>query len=238
MKKISLLILTILIITGCSTMEITGSGNIVSRQLNNTGFSSIKVGNTCQLEINQGSEYSVTVYCDDNISNMVEINQTNNELELELSSEFYFYSNITYRVVATMPDLTKLRLSGASNGIIKQFNSASSLDVGLSGDSTAEMQFTTSGNIKCDLTGASELKMEGVCNNIVLKSTGGSESFLSELYSRNADIELSGGSTAIVHLNGILNYKMSGGSSLTTMGNITSINSHGTTGGSEHTHVN
>ncbi len=71
MKNISLVILTCLMITGCSLMEITGSGNIISRQLKNTGFSSIIVDNNCQLEITQGSEYSVTIYCDDNISNLI-----------------------------------------------------------------------------------------------------------------------------------------------------------------------
>ncbi len=135
-------------ISGCSLIGKTGSGEIISRQLSNSDFTSIEVGNTCQLEVIQASEYSVTIYCDDNIFNDIEIYQFNNTLKLSLN-EYTSYYNITFRVVVKMPDITDFKLSGASSLEIEKYNSTSRLYGKISGASQADINFNTTGNGIC-----------------------------------------------------------------------------------------
>ncbi len=235
MKKISLLILLSFTVSGCSFIGKAGSGEIISRQLSNSDFSAIEVGNTCQLEVIQASEYSVTIYCDDNIFNDIEIYHYNNTLKLSLN-EYTSYYNITFRVVVNMPDITDFKLTGASSLEIENFNSNSSLYGKMSGASQADINFNTTSDMQFDLSGASDMTMEGECRNLTLKSSGASEESLSGLQSQNADIALSGASTALVRLNGILSFDISGASSLTTTGNITSISSQSISGASKYNH--
>ncbi len=219
--------------------KVTGSGEIISTKYTNTDFTSIEVNNTCQLEIIQGSEYSITILCDDNIHDNIIVKQSNNKLKISLNRILQkSYYDITFNAIVTMPELTHFKLSQASSLIIDKFDSSISLIGELSQASKADIQFNTTKNIQIKNNEASKLIMIGNCNNLILSSSGACETELSELYCKNATINLTGVSNALVRLNGELKYNLSGVSSLTTYGNITSVIYHDITGMSQYRHSN
>lgn len=68
------------------------------------------------------------------------------------------------------------------------------------------------------LLGGSEIKMTGSAGDLTIDASGGSRINLSNLICNDADVILSGGSQGSVHVEGILDTSLSGGSQLTYYG--------------------
>ena len=211
--------------------EVIGSDNLVTKEEFISDFTSVDARSGFNVEISKSNSYNVLVTADDNVMEYIEIKKSGDTLMIGVKWGYSFRS-VTLNVEITMPELHSLELSGGAQGKLEEFSSTSSFSLELSGGSILRGEFETSGDVEFDLSGGSQLLgLVGEANDLTIDASSGSQLGLSDFTVHNTDVELSGGSLATINLNGRLNADLSGGSTLSYIGDPTLGNIE-TSGGS------
>jgi hypothetical protein len=250
MKKTIMAAVVLLLITGllvgCEGV-LTGSGKIATFDMDYDDFTRIEVGYAFDVDITKADSYLVRITIDDNLYEYLNIRKSGDTLHIGLKPN-YIYTNITRQAVITLPNLSRLALSGASEAIVSGFSSSHSMDFELSGASQMELSDMKAGDTSLelsgasavtgsieiddgnfDLSGASSIELEGSANDVSIEASGASHVRLPDFSVVDADINLSGASDATMNASGRLDIDLSGGSELNYIGNpkLGSINISG-----------
>ena len=241
---ISIILVAILItvsLSGCLRGGVvTGSGNMVTEEMNFSDFTRVEAGYAFEVEITQSGSYSISITADDNLFDFIQVSKTGKTLKIRLQSG-YDYQSVTTRAKITTPELRGLGLSGATQGTVIGFSStedfkldlsgASSLDMsdmsagdikfGLSGASSVTGVITASGDAQFNLSGASAAELKGSANDMLIDASGASHLELADFPVCNADVGLSGSSGSTINLDGRLGADLSGASYLRYIGEPT-----------------
>ncbi len=201
--------------------QVVGSGDLATEGRDFTDFTFIEVGWGFEVEISRSDSYSINLTADDNLFDHIEVSQTGNTLTIGLKWG-YSYQSATLRAEIIMPELYELQFSGGTHGTVEGFSSSHELVLELSGGSQLSGDFTTSGDAQFTLSGGSHLiGLDGAANDLRISASGGSGLGLSDFSVHDASVNLSGGSSATVNLDGRLDADLSGGSSLSYIGDPT-----------------
>jgi len=234
-KKLYNIFIVAILLAGCSTTFITGSGNTIIVTREYSDFNKIDISDAIDVIITQGNTYSIEIEVDDNLVHYLKTSKSGNTLIIELENG-KSYNNINIQAYIELPDINKIELSGASQGYVTGFKFNHSLNCELSGASYLSGQINT-GDVNFDLSGASDISLVGTADDLNLSCSGASDAELTLFPVDDADIELSGGSDATITVDGVLNAELSGGSHLGYYGNPT-INNLDISGGSTITNRN
>ncbi|MFC1872762.1 GIN domain-containing protein [Chloroflexota bacterium] len=241
------LLLTTYLITGCQTILVskngeTETGETETQQYDFSEFTRVDISSAFSYEIIQSDIYSVSITANNNLFD--DINVAKEGQTLIIGMEFpkitwgiKINNNPRPKVVITMPQLQDLDSSGATSGIVANFNSAADLDVTASGASTVELVkisvadviFDVSGaskvtgdikaqNMELEVSGASTVQLKGSGGSIATDVSGASHLILADLKVENAYIIFSGASNGTVNLEGNLDVELSGASTLEYIG--------------------
>jgi hypothetical protein len=104
------------------------------------------------------------------------------------------FSSATLKITITMPEISKIELSGGAQGKIEDFSSSNKLSI--------------------ELSGGTQLTGKGSAEDLAVDASGGSQLHFRDYSVQDANIELSGGSQATINLDGTLDADLSGGSKL------------------------
>jgi Putative auto-transporter adhesin, head GIN domain/zinc-ribbon domain len=183
---------------------IVGSGNLVAQNQPFSDFTSVSVSSGFAFVITKSNSFSIKTITNDNIQSYIQISKLSGTLYVGLKPG-YSIATSTLRVEISMPNLTRLELSGGSRGNAEGFVSANNFEIHASGGSTGQMH--------------------GQANDLTATASGGSQLHLSDFEVRNANVNLSGGSQAEINPSGRIDAELSGGSHLfysdnPTLGNI------------------
>jgi len=179
-------------VSGC-IIPVTGSGNLVTEQFNYTGFDRIEVGNVFQVEISQSDTYSISITVDDNIMDYVIVDVSGDRLLVRLK-QGYNYHSITAIAKISVPDIEDLTMSGATEGILKEFNTSSDVAIDVSGASDLQILDLTAGIVYIDVSGASTVTGTLTCSYSVFDISGAS-TVNCTVACGDAEFNLSGAST-------------------------------------------
>jgi hypothetical protein len=221
---------------GCTHEVVSGSGENASWEMDYTDFARLDINSGFDTEISRGDAYSIKITIDKVLYEYLRINQRGNTLNIGLKSG-YTYANAIRQAFITLPDLSKLELSGGSKAIVSDFAAKHSVDFVLSGTSRMELKsisagdcgFDLSGNSRATgdilinkgdfrLSGVSTLELTGVGSEIEINASGESTARLAEFFVLDASVKLSGGSDAVVKVNDHLDVNLSGASDLKYIG--------------------
>lgn len=199
----------------CSLFGIQGSGRMVESRFVLDDFTSVNAAYTCDVTISRGDSFSIIVTIDDNILPYLETYLSGNTLHIDLQSGHY-YNNINFKAVVTMPYISSLNLSGASEAVVRDFENSGDFRVNISGASHGEIHFVSSQNILCEVSGASNLTVhsENSAGNVSIECSGASISDLRNITAHQGSVNISGASRAYVNLSGRLKGTVSGASTL------------------------
>lgn len=218
------LLLAGLLIAGCvmpEVMAITGSGDVVSRELDFANFDRVEAGNTFRVNVTQGDAYRVVIRIDENLERYLDVSQQGGTLRLRLEpGRLYTLNNATLEAAVTMPALRGLKVSGASHGTVTGFESTSPLDVDVSGASTLRGDIG-SGDLRVGASGASQVTLSGGGDDAQVNASGASRVDLADFPLGDARVDVSGASQATVNASGTLDVNASGASTVTYLGNPT-----------------
>ncbi len=217
---------------------VTGSGNIVTRQEQFTGFDRLEIGYAFHATIRQGDSFAVTVRVDDNLVQYLDVRQTGTTLHVGFRPGTMIVRG-TMEVDVTMPQLGSLALSGASKGTIGGFSSDNSVTLDVSGGSSLQGDIRSgnmrlgvsgaskvnvtgsAGDLAIDASGASKISLAGSAGNVAVNASGASRVDASNLTVRDARLGVSGASEIWVNASGRLDANASGASHINYTGNPT-----------------
>ena len=200
-----------------SQVSLTGSGNVVTQEEAISDFDKVEISHSFEVDIKQGESFSVIIRVDDNLVEQLQVEKFGSTLKIGLEPAVSIVSNATLEAEITMPELTGLDLSGASNATISGFKSTKNLTVDLSGASSLVGDIGA-GDISIDLSGSSNANLTGSGGNLTLDASGSSDVDLSDFPVADAEIDASGASTVTVNASGRLDVEASGASNVTYLG--------------------
>jgi hypothetical protein len=243
MKKIFIPVITILVfasllMAGCEGLGYTsGSGEIKTKQFDLKDFDSIDISNSFQFEIKKSDSYSVSISCRENIVPYLDIFESGKHLTISLKPGFHTNGDLNAEI--SLPDLSRLIVSGDSKGSVRGFKSGDDLEIIVSGASQVDTDIEA-GKTVIELSGVSKLKgnlsaqktslrisgvstceLDGTAGNSDIEISGASTASLKNFQLNDVNITASGASTAIIKTNGTLNLDISGASTLEYYGNPT-----------------
>ena len=241
MKKSTLVIaglcclLLVVLLPGCRVFgQVKGTGNVISQLYNHTDFTEIEIGSAFEVEVVPLDTFTVSISAQENLFDYVEVSQSGQVLKIGMKP--LTFTNADLKAVITLPALSRLRLSGASQGTAKGFRSTGDFKLELSGASnldidieagTAAIQLSgaseltgrlISAGAEMELSGASQATLNGSAGSLTLQASGSSDADLSSYPLQNAVIDLSGASTADITVSGTLDAELSGASTLNYTG--------------------
>lgn len=194
-------------------VQVTPSGEIATREEEITGFDRVEASHAFEVDIEQGDEFSVVVRVDESIVDYLLVEKQGNTLVIGLETRFGFniLGDMTMEAEITMPSLTRLELSGASQGSISGFRSSEAFDAEISGASTLTGDVQAS-SFAADVSGASNVTLRGSAADLRVDASGASEVNLLDFPVADADVSASGASSVTVDVSGRLDVIASGAS--------------------------
>jgi CBS domain-containing protein len=209
-------ICTVLILKGWPGVVI-GSGNLETEEYAFANFTRVEISSAFEFEIKQSGSYSINVTADDNVIDRVQISQDGQTLKIRVGGVPTSFRSVTLKALVTMPQLGGLTVSGASRGIVSNFNCTEAVSIAVSGASRVTGDITA-GDIEFDVSGASTVQLEGSADDMVAIISGASRFSLGDFTVNNADVNISGASTGTINLDGRLDANVSGASTLLYIG--------------------
>lgn len=240
-----LLIGVSLTISGCEV--VTGSGEIITLEMDYRDFERIEVTYAFEVEIEQSETYQVQIIIDEALLEYLQVKKSGGTVYIGLKSGNTYMDQVR-KAEIKLPRLRRLELSGASGGTVSGFSTVNDMRFELSGASSLDVINLKARDIDIEASGASEfagnveiragefklsggstLKLAGSASDISLEASGASDAHLADFTTASADIELSGASDAEVVVNERLEINLSGASKLIYYGNprLGSINVSG-----------
>lgn len=183
-------------------------------------FSEIEASGSLEVKVIQGSEFSVKITGKTETLEKINVEKNGNVLQIERGIQWKLFGsnngNGTVRVSITMPELERMQLSGATEGVFSGFtNDNMALEV----FGASELRGSLKTNeLSIDLSGASSMKLNGNANSMTVDVSGASELDAFELVSEKAEVDASGASEANINVNNELNAEASGASSISYKG--------------------
>lgn len=227
MRKSSYLFLLALILMAASFSAcdltalagVSGSGPVVPKEYNLSGFEAVEVSHAFDVVIEQGDRFQVTVKTHENLVQYLDVKVEGDTLHVGFKG-LHSLNNTDGEVYVRMPRLRAVGLSGACDAELRGDWKSESFSVDLSGASELKGQLDA-GEAKLECSGASSLILTGTANKTAIDGSGASKFHLENFTTGDLHIELSGASHATVTINGRLDADLSGASSLHYGGNPT-----------------
>jgi hypothetical protein len=223
-----LLILTMIVFTGCDSLirtsnnRVTGSENLETRQYDFSDFTRVDIGSAFYYEIEQADSYSISITADDNIFEHIQVKQDGETLRVGLEP-FFSFGSVTLEAYITMPRLAGLESSGATRGTVSGFNSNDNVDLDVSGASRVELDSITTGDIAGEVTGASRLTGDITAGDIDLQISGASNVRLNGTV-QDMLLDASGASNIEGNINaGNTDFRLSGASGIDLEGSANDV---------------
>ena len=178
-------------------------------------FSSIKVEDGIDVNIEQGNATLLTVECQSGDIDKVRSEVNNGTLHLYKAGSSWTIKNV--KAYITIKQLKMIKASGGSDVESENIIKGSSLELEASGGSDIEMELEYD-ILSCDLSGGSDMELEGSVDKMEVNASGGSDIEAENLKVRVAEISLSGGSDAELNVTGDISINASGGSDMEVKG--------------------
>lgn len=182
-------------------------------------FNSLEVNHAIAVNLIQADEYKIVIEHDEKLQDLLQVELNGNVLILDLKNG-YNYNNVEVTATIHMPNVSKIKLSGASTLLTASINS-DDLEITLSGASDMVAEIMTE-VLVIDASGASTAKLSGKTSSFKGSCSGASDLKAKNLtVSTKCDLKASGASDLKITNNGVMSVSLSGASACTYYGDGT-----------------
>lgn len=192
MKSLLIFVISVMVVitAACSGVIVTGSGEIVTQEMDFTGFDKLDISQGFNVDVNQGDEFSVVIRADDNIVEYLQVEKVGDTLKIDLEQNRVIGVS-TLEAEITMPALVGLVVSGGSDATVSGTGDEISVDA--SGGSDADLAsfevvnasvvasggsdvtVNASGTLNADASGGSQVYYLGSPTMGQIDTSGGSD---------------------------------------------------------------
>ncbi len=209
MKKQFYGVFAVFIIAAFLVLPIYGADTEISRHYQNKGFTALSIASGMRLEVKQGTQYEIVIRTEENQLKLVKVAQVGNMLQFYLPP--FSFATAPIKISITMPELTKIDLSGGSKANVMMNVIPETFGASLSGG--AELSgLLHSQRLELNLSGGSLSNLTGAADTLIIRASGGSRILQDSFRVDRASIILSGGSRAEVLVIESMDVDASGGS--------------------------
>jgi len=202
-----------------NNVTITGSGTLVSQNMELTGFDTVEAGLHFDLVIQQGEQFSVIITSDDNFIEFIDVVQEATTISFGLRPEYaYNFYNTTLRAEVTMPEVAGLYLNGSSHAELDSLVDVADFVAELTGSSSLSGELEAE-SAALNVYGSTYVKLTGSGKRLQLDACGNSITDLSDFYVEDAALHTSCASTAEVNAAGRIDVDATQNSRVTYSGN-------------------
>ena len=219
-SKMFVLFLAVILLAGCGSIPISGSGNVVTQEEAITGFDTVEISYSFEVSISQGDTFRVVIRADDNLVEYLQVVKLGHTLQIGLEPGHPDIRSATLQAEVTMPELTGLDMSGSSHVTITGFKSAQALVVDASGSSHLQGDIEED-NVSFDLSGSPELILTVSAQNVMIEASGSSKVDLADFPVVDANVEARGKSQVTVNVSGRLDVDASNSAKVYYLGSPT-----------------
>lgn len=216
MKNLIILLLASLSIISCNS--INGNGNVTRENRNLSEINTIRTSGSIDVEIINGSSYSLTVEDDANVIPYIITEISNGALDVHYK-DGYSVMNDHAKVIVTVPSIDKVATSGSGDittkGTLKS-NHELVFSTSGSGDIKADVDAPA---IKVDGSGSGDINLSGRTKNFECSVSGSGDIKCSNLKSENATIHVAGSSDVHVFASVSLKVNVAGSGDVYYAGN-------------------
>jgi Putative auto-transporter adhesin, head GIN domain len=205
MNRRSLFSLALLMLTALacsfgsiSTNRVIGSGKVVSENRNVSGFTSIELTGSADVDVTIGTTESVIVKADDNIVPLVETTVRNGKLVIGNKPNINLNSTNPVQVIIVTKSLNGIALTGSGN-------------MNVSG--------MTGPELTVEMKGSGNINVQGTVDHVTANLTGSGNIFCNELKARSAVVTVGGSGNVNVYAAESLDAKISGSGDIRYEGN-------------------
>lgn len=191
---VSALLISLFSAIGCNVGNLTGvqgSGNAKSEIRNVSDFRQVEASGAINLEIDAQKDFSVEVEADDNLLPLIKSEVSGDTLKISTEDSISSKNKIVVRI--SMPELTSLNISGASDAVVLNVKTDS---------------------LKLEASGASKIKISGGADSLEADASGASGIDAESLLVNDADIKANGASNTTVSAANSLKADASGASKI------------------------
>jgi Putative auto-transporter adhesin, head GIN domain len=200
---------------------VDGNKNVKTENRDVRDFTKLKVGGAFDVKIIKSPTYSLKIEADENIIKIIETKVEDGTLYIKSTENICNFKSL--KIYVSMPELTGIIASGASEiESTDQFESEK-MDITLSGASEVELNIKTK-LLQTKVSGASEVELTGEVDTHALVMSGASELEAYKLVAKNYAIVCSGASECQINVTNELNVEASGASEIKYMGKPGKIN--------------
>ena len=114
--SLAFVFLMFLALLSCSDDELTGSGTIITEELNLPAFTQVDAQDVMTVNISEGAEQLVELTVNENLRDKIIIEVDNGTLKLSLASGSF--SNATFEAQIQLPTLEKVALNDNTDGMV------------------------------------------------------------------------------------------------------------------------
>lgn len=116
MKNGAFMIISALLLSACSIINIEkGSGTVVRESYNTQAFKELEISSVFDVELVPSDVYRVVIETDDNLQSMVEIENSNGKLSVKMKDGHSIGSKTTGKIFIYLKDLTSITNTSVGN---------------------------------------------------------------------------------------------------------------------------
>ena len=203
MKKIFIPLFVVVLLLACNTVTIggnnvvDGSGVVVSETRSVSGFDSIELPGSADVDIKIGDGESVVVETDDNILPLIQTEVRGHTLVIRNKPLTNIRTQNGVQVTVTMKSLESLRIPGSGNVTI----------TGLDG-----------GSVALDISGSGNVIAQGTADSVDINLSGSGNILVGDLQARTVEVRIGGSGNVEVYASEALNASIPGSGSITYRG--------------------
>jgi hypothetical protein len=173
---ITLASLLLVLLTSCFGIQVIGSGKVISEERQVSGISSISIGSSMNLFIEQTGSESIRIEADDNVIPYITTQKTGGELKIQLRS-VSLRSIHPINCYVTVKDLSKIKVSSSATVKCDDLETESfSIEMASSSKGTLIIHVTKL-NLNIGSSAGLTLSGEAVSQDIRLSSSGMLEAY-------------------------------------------------------------
>lgn len=227
MKKILAILCILVAITSCkanSSTSTKGNKKITSVEKSITSYSEISVSGSCDVIYEQKANQKpyLRIETDDNLQQYVKAEVKNGVLLISMDggnvqpSKFTAYTN--------SESLSKVRITGSGNVILKNEVKSPSLNVSIAGSGDFSTEKLQSDDLNISIAGSGDAQLKGNATNSQISISGSGDVDAGNLATKNTTCTIQGSGNAKVYATDELTAKVSGSGDIQYKGSPKKLN--------------